>query len=84
FVYAYVGDVSVLTGGQAQTVAKNRMAILANQHDHVVLELPAQSRAILVAGQPLGEPIVQYGPFVMNTRDEVMQAVQDYQQGVLA
>ncbi|MGA1160216.1 MAG: pirin-like C-terminal cupin domain-containing protein, partial [Burkholderiaceae bacterium] len=34
--------------------------------------------------QPLGEPIVQYGPFVMNTRDEVMQAVQDYQQGVLA
>jgi redox-sensitive bicupin YhaK (pirin superfamily) len=48
------------------------------------LELPAQSRAILVAGQPLGEPIVQYGPFVMNTRDEVMQAVQDYQQGVLA
>ncbi|MGA1674448.1 MAG: pirin family protein [Burkholderiaceae bacterium] len=84
FVYAYVGDVSVLTGGQAQTVAKNRMAILANQHHHVVLELPAQSRAILVAGQPLGEPIVQYGPFVMNTRDEVMQAVQDYQQGVLA
>ena len=69
---------------KTQTVANNRMAIFANQHDHVVLELPPQSRAILVAGKPLGEPIVQYGPFVMNTKDEVMQAVHDYQRGVLA
>ena len=40
-------------------------------------------RALVVAGQPIGEPIVQYGPFVMNTREEIMQAVADYQAGRL-
>jgi quercetin 2,3-dioxygenase len=42
------------------------------------------TRALLIAGAPLREPIAQYGPFVMNTRDELMQAVQDYQSGRLA
>ena len=40
-------------------------------------------RALLIAGRALGEPIVQYGPFVMNTREEVEQAVRDYQNGTL-
>ena len=84
FAYVYAGDLEVRAQGKTQTVANNRMAIFANQHDHVVLEMPPQSRAILVAGKPLGEPIAQYGPFVMNTKDEVMQAVHDYQRGVLA
>jgi redox-sensitive bicupin YhaK (pirin superfamily) len=41
------------------------------------------ARFILLAGRPLGEPIVQYGPFVMNTREEVEQAVRDFQSGKL-
>ncbi|MBY8964639.1 pirin family protein [Algiphilus sp. NNCM1] len=41
-------------------------------------------RCLLVAGKPLGEPIVQYGPFVMNTREEIEQALDDYRRGVLA
>jgi len=39
------------------------------------------ARALMIAGMPLGEPIAQHGPFVMNTREELFQAVQDYQAG---
>jgi quercetin 2,3-dioxygenase len=42
------------------------------------------ARAILIAGQPLNEPIAQYGPFVMNSNEEIFQAVQDFQSGRLA
>jgi redox-sensitive bicupin YhaK (pirin superfamily) len=46
-----------------------------------VLQADEPARALLVAGMPLGEPIAQHGPFVMNTREELMQAVADYQAG---
>jgi redox-sensitive bicupin YhaK (pirin superfamily) len=39
------------------------------------------SRVILVAGKPLGEPVARYGPFVMNTREQLIQAVEDFQKG---
>jgi len=42
------------------------------------------ARFILLAGKPIGEPVVQYGPFVMNTREEIDQAIRDYQDGTLA
>jgi redox-sensitive bicupin YhaK (pirin superfamily) len=41
------------------------------------------ARALLIAGKPLHEPIAQYGPFVMNTREQVTQAVHDFQNGKL-
>jgi redox-sensitive bicupin YhaK (pirin superfamily) len=79
FVYVYRGGVTI--GGTPVPV--QRMAILANGEDRdgVVLAAPAASRALLIAGRPLHEPIAQYGPFVMNSHDEIFAAVQDYQAG---
>jgi redox-sensitive bicupin YhaK (pirin superfamily) len=82
FVYVYRGGVQI--GGTHVPV--QRMAILRNGEDRdgVVLRADRSSRALIIAGKPLGEPIAQYGPFVMNTRDEIMQAVNDYQAGKFA
>jgi quercetin 2,3-dioxygenase len=83
FVYVYRGALSV----SGTEVPRQRMAILANApgSDGVVLDAgPEGARAILVAGRPLNEPIAQHGPFVMNTVDELHQAVNDFRRGVLA
>ncbi|MBI5255897.1 MAG: pirin family protein [Burkholderiales bacterium] len=83
FVYVYRGALAI---GDTP-VPVQRMAILANTagSDGVVLQAgDMPTRALLIAGRPLNEPIAQYGPFVMNTRDELMQAVEDYQNGTLA
>jgi redox-sensitive bicupin YhaK (pirin superfamily) len=83
FVYVYRGSLVV-----ADTeVPRQRMALLANTpgSDGVVLTAgPEGARAVLIAGQPLNEPIAQYGPFVMNTNQEIYQAVEDFQAGRLA
>ena len=52
--------------------------------DGIVLTASAGTRALVIAGKPLGEPIAQYGPFVMNTKDEIHEAMQDYQAGKFA
>ena len=82
FVYVYRGEVSI--GGQA--VPMQRMAILASdaQADGVVIESSGEARVLLLAGQPLNEPIAQYGPFVMNTEQEIYQALNDFSEGQLA
>jgi redox-sensitive bicupin YhaK (pirin superfamily) len=45
---------------------------------------PEGARFLVLAAKPIGEPVVQYGPFVMNTREEIEQAISDYQNGELA
>jgi redox-sensitive bicupin YhaK (pirin superfamily) len=82
FIYVYRGEVRI--GGT--TVPAQRMAILANDvnADGTALTADAASRVLLIAGKPLREPIAQYGPFVMNTNDEIAQAVRDYQSGKFA
>ena len=79
FVYAYEGAVSV--GGK--NVPPRATGVLA-EGDAVELEAgPDGARMILVAGKPLGEPVVQYGPFVMNSREQIEQALADYRDGTL-
>jgi redox-sensitive bicupin YhaK (pirin superfamily) len=83
FVYVYRGALSI---GET-AVPVQRMAILANRagSDGVVLQAsPEPTRALLIAGRPLAEPIAQYGPFVMNTNDQIFQAVEDFRAGRLA
>ena len=81
FVYVYRGSLAI----GVQPVPVQRMAILANAGDGVRLTADSKgARAILGAGRPLKEPIVQYGPFVMNTQQEIYQAVEDFRAGRLA
>ncbi len=84
FVYVYRGAVQV---GETP-VPVQRMAILKNQADldGVLLQATPDepARVLLIAGQPLGEPIAQYGPFVMNSNEEIFQAVADFKAGRFA
>ena len=81
FLYVYRGSVSVGSGDDATEVPTARMAILRNDADRLVLRAKGPARAIVIAGRPLREPIAQYGPFVMNTREQLMQAVEDFRAG---
>jgi redox-sensitive bicupin YhaK (pirin superfamily) len=82
FIYVYRGEVNV---GGVQ-VGTRRMGVLSNTPgaDGITLAATEAARLILVAGKPLNEPIVQYGPFVMNTQEEIHQALDDFRNGRLA
>lgn len=81
FVYVYRGEIRI----GDQVVPAQRMALLANDAsaDGVVIEAAGSARALLIAGHPLNEPIAQYGPFVMNTNQEIYQALSDFRDGRL-
>ncbi len=81
FVYAFEGQVVLGSDDDARPLAAQEMAVLGGG-DVLSLRAGAQgARLILVAGRPLREPVARHGPFVMNTRQEIMQAFVDYQEG---
>lgn len=79
FLYVFRGEVVV----EGKGVPQARMAILDNAQaaDGVRIKATQPARLLLLAGRPLGEPIAQYGPLVMNTQAEVFQAVEDFRNG---
>lgn len=79
FLYPYEGS---LTIGD-KTLATQSVGVLSTGSDVSVVAMDA-TRFLLLSGKPLREPIVQYGPFVMNSRQEIEQAVRDFQSGKLA
>lgn len=78
-VYLYEGE--ALAAGEA---LPNSAASVLGDGDQLSLEGgPQGARLLVIAGKPIGEPIVQYGPFVMNSREQIEQALQDYREGRL-
>lgn len=86
FLYVYEGTIGVGAGPDAITVRTHELAVLDEGSEVRLTGVTAgadgkSARAILVAGRPLREPVAKYGPFVMNTRDELQQAFIDFQSG---
>jgi len=79
FVYVFEGQASI--GDRAGRAVRGDLAVLTDGERVSVLADAAPARFILVAGRPLREPVVKYGPFVMNTRAQIVQAVDDYSSG---
>ena len=67
----------------SNTIAAHTTVVLANDADQVKVESSSTdgARFVLIAGQPIKEPIVQHGPFVMNTQEEIYATFMDYQMG---
>lgn len=86
FLFVLEGQVAVVSEAGEEVIGAHQLAVLG-EGTEVELEGrepdagTAASRAVLVAGKPLREPVARHGPFVMNTRDELLRAFEDYQRG---
>jgi len=76
FVYVFNGSIEI----KGAPVACHSLAVLG-KGEEVSVKSGKGGRFIIVAGRPFGEPIARYGPFVMNTKDEISQAIDDYNNG---
>jgi len=78
---AYVFEGSVRVGGEGKEIRDGQLALLGPGDAVRFRGTPGAGRLLLLAGVPIGEPVARYGPFVMNTQEEIAQAVRDYQSG---
>jgi redox-sensitive bicupin YhaK (pirin superfamily) len=83
FVYPFDGSVHVGPAEATRAIDTHNAGVLSDGDQVLLTAGPEGARVLLLAGRPLREPVVQYGPFVMNTREEIEQAIQDYQSGEL-
>lgn len=81
FVYVYEG--AAVIGENRRPLPQRAAGILSDGAEARIEAGDQGARLLLLAGKPLGEPIVQYGPFVMNTREEIEQTLADYRAGKL-
>ena len=77
-VYVLNGE---LTLNDEEVISTKNMVWFNNDGEGITLKANENSRAIILSGKPIEEPVVSYGPFVMNTEQEIMQAMEDYQTG---
>ena len=78
FIFVIEGELVV--GNKRQPLGQRELGVLG-EGDHITVTSGSSARFLLIAGQPLNEPIARGGPFVMNTKAEIMQAFADYQSG---
>lgn len=78
FVYPYKGSVTI---GEKRTFVQRGELAMLTHGERLTMEAVDTASLIVVGARPLNEPIARYGPFVMNTRDEIQQAFEDYQNG---
>ena len=84
FIYTLGGKASIGAPGASQVVEPHHTVTLTKAPDAEGITITTQDEPadfVLLAGEPCGEPVVQHGPFVMNTREQIMQAMMDYQSG---
>lgn len=81
FVYVYKGTASIGGPGTERSVRRGELAVLSAGNRVQVRSEGSAARLLLVAGRPLREPVAKYGPFVMNTSDEIYRAIEDYRAG---
>jgi quercetin 2,3-dioxygenase len=83
--FVYVIDGEGKFGAEGERAVDGQMVLLAQDGDEVLIENPSDAKSTLevlvIAGSPLNEPVARYGPFVMNTREEIYQAIEDYRMG---
>jgi redox-sensitive bicupin YhaK (pirin superfamily) len=81
FIYVFQGETHIINdAGKANSVTAPNLVILT-KGDHLVLEASRKARLMLAAAQNINEPIVRWGPFVMNTRDEIEQTLREIREG---
>jgi len=84
FLYVYEGSAKIGAAGAAKPLPQRAAGVLSDGDSIRVEAGPEGVQFLLLAAKPLREPVVQYGPFVMNTREEIEQALADYRDGRLA
>jgi len=80
---AYVNHGEAAFGGLAEAQGDGRVVLFSHDGDEVSISNPSGKPVdlLLLGGEPIGEPVARYGPFVMNTREELVQAFEDYRSG---
>ena len=79
FIYLIDGEIKI--GEQAHNKIKDSTLILLTKGKNLQVSALSEAKFLLISGKPIGEQIARGGPFVMNTKAEVLQAVQDYHNG---
>tara|TARA_B110001454_G_scaffold215057_1_gene235821 strand:- start:1188 stop:2030 length:843 start_codon:yes stop_codon:yes gene_type:complete len=82
FIYLINGEIKI--GVNDHTSIQNSKLILLTKAEKLKVLSIERSKFLLISGQPIGEPIARGGPFVMNTREEISEAIQDYHNGTFA